>query len=389
MKKGLYFDYAASTPTDARVVRAMASLWRECFENPYSIHSRGRAAKERLDEARRAIARILGVHEREIIFTSGGTEGNNLAIFGTYEYAKYKAKVTKPRVITTDIEHTSVLEPLSRLKERGAIELIKIPVTPNGSLDLSFFEKSLSGNTILVSLMYVNNETGIILPLRKVSEIILRWKRRHATKFPYFHTDASQAPRYLPVKPETLGVDLLSLDGLKIYGPKGIGVLYKKRSIALEPLFHGGGQEDGMRSGTQNVPGAVGMSVALVLSEKERARETKRLSALKEFFIAELSKRFPKAEVNGDPRNAVPGIANIFFPESKNSEELLIALDVRGIYVSLGSACGSAGERVSEVIKALFHDKVRARKSIRISFGKETKKGDVLRLVKALGEALD
>ncbi|MEK7136215.1 MAG: aminotransferase class V-fold PLP-dependent enzyme, partial [Patescibacteria group bacterium] len=251
--KRVYLDTAAATPVDKRVRRALEPYLSFQFGNPGSIHQEGVLAKQAVTQARIMVAQSLVCLPEEIIFTSGGTESNNLAIVGTaLLYEKKHGQLG--RLITTAIEHRSILEPAQYLKSRGW-DIVILPVAPAGSLDLKKLEQEITPNTALVSLGYGNNEIGTIFPVREVAKIIRRFRKNNLTTYPLFHLDACQAPRFLPLRTAKLGVDLLTINGSKIYGPKGSGVLYKRKEIEIAAVVYGGGQESGMRSGTENVAG--------------------------------------------------------------------------------------------------------------------------------------
>jgi cysteine desulfurase len=381
MKK-VYLDYAASTPVDASVIRKMTPFWRKYFGNPYSIHAKGKEAKEFVEKARHDIAALLSVQKRELIFTSGGTEANNLALLGVLR--KGKETIQNSHIIVSSIEHSSLLEGISLLEQEG-VSITRLPVSENGVVLVRDLERALTKNTVFVSVMLVNNETGTKEPIHKLSQVIKKWRESSKSNYPYFHTDASQAARYLPINPEGLGVDLMTLDGQKMYGPKGIGLLYVKEEVLLKPLFYGGGQEHGIRSGTENVPGIIGFSQALSLISKVREKDLRHTWKLKKSFLEGLSQKGISFHVNGG-EDTVPGILNLSFPDIA-SEELLISLDTKGICVAIGSACTNRKRDVSHVIEAM-HGKERADHAIRLSFGRETKESDIRFVVSALEEIL-
>ncbi len=257
-KKRIYLDYASTTPLSKEVFVAMKPYLTEHFENPSSLYVEGVHAKKAVMDARTAIARELECRVEEIIFTSGGTEANNLALLGLFRNAM--KTIAKPHVITSVIEHPSILEVCKQIEREGA-DVTYVSVGANGIVDPKEIQKALRAETVLVSIMYANNEIGTIQPIREIARVIQNFKK--AGSDPVLHTDASQAANYLTLKVESLGVSLMTLDGSKIYGPKGVGVLYKKRSVGIEPILFGGGQEMGVRSGTENVAGIVGMAKAV------------------------------------------------------------------------------------------------------------------------------
>ena len=349
-KNRIYLDYAATT---------------EKTGNPSSIHQEGVKAKKMLEIARRKTAAFFGARPEEIIFTSGGTESNNLAIFGAIGVGGH--------AITTTIEHSSVLECFRELEKRG-VKVDYLPVNKDGILELKTLEKFLRPKTALVSIGYANGEIGAVQPIREISKIL--------SDSVIFHTDASQAPLYLNCEKETLGADLITVDGHKIYGPLGVGALFVRRGIKLKPLMFGGGQENGLRPGTENLPAITGLAEALESAKKNREKESKRLAALRNFFIAEIKKKIPEAILNSSVVAGLPNIVNFFFP-SKEAEFLALQLDAAGIAVATKSAC-LKNERESYVIKALSSDSRRATSAIRFSLGKDTKKTDLAYTIKVL-----
>ncbi|MFA6273074.1 MAG: cysteine desulfurase family protein [Candidatus Paceibacterota bacterium] len=365
MKNRIYLDYAATPPaTQAEPCEALRA-GTALIGNSSSIHQEGVKAKKMLEIARRKTAAFFGGRPEEIIFTSGGTESNNLAIFGAIGTGKH--------AITTVIEHSSVLECFRELEKRG-VEVDYLPVNNEGILELKILEKALRPETALVSVGYANGEIGVIQPIGKISKLLL--------DSVIFHIDASQAPLYLNCEKETLGADLITVDGHKIYGPLGAGALFIRRGIKLKPLMFGGGQENGLRPGTENLPAIVGLADALESAKKNRGKESLRLTKLRDFFIAEIEKEIPNAILNGDRDKRLPNIINFSF-SGKEAEFLALQLDAAGIAVATKSAC-LKNERESYVIKALGGDLNRATSSIRFSFGKDTKKSDLEYTVKVL-----
>ncbi|MEX0918614.1 MAG: cysteine desulfurase family protein [Candidatus Paceibacterota bacterium] len=374
--KRIYLDTAAGTPVAKEVWRAMKPFWTKNFGNPSGIHTEGEIAGQALAEARQAIAGHLAARSSEIIFTAGGTESNNLAIFGVA--GAWQKKAGRPgHIITTKIEHKSVLRPVAELAKRGwAVDYL--PLRTDGSVDLVELEKTLRPNTALVSVGYVNNEIGTIAPLKKISRLL----RRQTSKI-YFHTDACQAPRFLPIRPNDLGVDLLTANAAKIYGPKGAGLLYARQTVPLEALLVGGGQEAGRRSGTENVPAVVGLARALTLCEKLREKETARLTILRDYLITEVLRLVPEVAVNGGQDNRVANNANFYLP-GLSAERLVIELDARGIACSTGSACSSNDGHESHVVAAVNPAPAAASASLRFSLGRETTKRQINYLLRTL-----
>lgn len=366
-KGRIFLDTAAGTPLDEAVVAAMRPLVGRDFGNPSSLHAEGERSRAALAAARQAAADFLSAWPSEIVFTAGGTEANNLAL----------AAGGDGEVITSAIEHPSVLAPAA------ARRLIIAPVLPTGQLDLVKFAALLNPNTRLVSIMIANNEIGSLQPIAEIGRIIRRHRRRLGTPYPYFHTDACQAARFLPLNVRSLGVDLLTLNAGKIYGPKGVGLLFVRAGVNLPPLALGGGQEEGRRAGTENLPGIAGLAAALQLAARRRDREARRLSALRDWFWLELQKRVPAANLNGSLTNRLPNNLNISFP-GVLAEQVVLELDAQGFAVSTGSACAIPKHDDSYVILALGYDRARALSAIRLSFGRETTRRDLTKLLKIL-----
>ena len=401
--KRCYLDYAATTPLDPRVKRAMEPFVSKTFGNPSSIHAEGAAAKKALDETRAKVARVLEAHADEIVFTSGGTEANNLAIFGALGAVTRfnlgsgkRSNLAKPHIVTTNIEHASVLEPLRELEHRGAIEVTHVQVEPNGIVKPEKIVAAVRPNTVLVSVMYANNEIGTVQPIRKISQLISivksqksKVKNRHGKVYPLFHADACQAPLYLRCLVNALGVDLMSLDGHKIYGPKGVGALYVRRGTPLAPMILGGGQERGLRSTTENVPAIVGLAEALCIAVSEREKESSRIARLCDQLYSNVLKNIRiKAAVNGSMENGerLPNNLNISLP-GVDTEFLTLQLDARGIAVSTKSSC-LKDEKESYVVKALGGGRKRAASTLRFTLGRYTVKKDIDTTSKALRQLL-
>ncbi|MDP3726051.1 MAG: cysteine desulfurase family protein [bacterium] len=384
----VYLDYAAATPLDPRVFKAMKPFLETQFGNPSSIHNEGVRAKEAITVARKNVAKMLQAHEDEIIFTSGGTEGNNLAILGLALRQERKGtSFSKMHFITTVIEHPSVKDVFGELERRGA-SVSYIPVDAEGLVKPQELKKALRKETVLVSVMYANSEIGTIQPISEIAKMIRNFRKTHNSKFPLVHTDASQAPLYLDVNVERLGADLMTFDGHKIYGPKGVGALFKKRNVSIQPLFYGGGQEGGLRPGTENVPGIVGFAEALKYATEERKYESARITKLRDYFIKKVLSEIPNAILNGDQIKRLPNNVNISFLGIDN-EWLVLQLDARGIAVGTGSACLSQKENTSYVVAALGGDKKRASSSVRFTLGKDTSQKDLDYTITILQKVLD
>ena len=383
----IYLDYAATTPVDEKVEKAMRPYFSASFGNAGSLHSFGRDAVTAIDSARDAVAQKIGADFRDVIFTGSATEANNLALRGIIKALGFRQlgagrlepSGLAPKILVSSIEHESVLE-TARDLSAGGVEVVVLPVDGKGFVDLEKLESSLDERTVLVSVMYANNEIGTIQPVAEISKII--------KKFDYkilFHTDAVQAFQYLDCNVNMLGVDFLTLSAHKIYGPKGVGALFARNtdSTPLNPVITGGGQEFGLRSGTENVPSIVGFAKTVEITAEAREKEKKRVGELRGHFWRELKKIYPAAEINGiiDGNSTLPNILNICFPGYR-AEELLIKFDEAGIAVSAGSACQSRSAKSSHVLQALGFSEERARSSIRFSFGRLTEEREIKEALK-------
>jgi cysteine desulfurase len=373
-----YFDHASTTPVDKRVLKKMLPYFSDDFANPSGLYSPALKAKKEIDRSRAQIAKFLNCMPNEIVFTSGGTESDNLAVLGTARSEKGKVKSGKLHIITSQIEHPAVLNSCRQLEKEG-FEVTYLPVDKEGIVKIDALKKALRKNTILVSIMYANNEIGTVQPVAKISEILAKRKAKSVKLKTIFHTDACQAAGYLPMDVKKLGVDLLTINGSKIYGPKGIGALYVRDGIDIEPIIFGGGQENGLRSGTENVPAIVGLAAAIsLLSEKLKMKNEK---LLRDYVIRELLK-IPKTKLNGDRTKRLPNNINISF-DGVEGESLVLYLDKEKIYTSTGSACSSKSLEPSRVIMALSNDAERAHSSLRITLGRSTTKADADKLISA------
>ncbi len=393
-----YFDYAASTPVDPAVVKAMSPFWSDQFGNPGSLHSFGQEASAAVFEARDAIAKSIGCHYSEIVFTGSATEANNLALRGAIKSSK--SKVESPKIIVSAIEHDSVLDTCRDLEKEG-VEVVYLPVLKNGIVDLKKLESELDDRTILVSIMYANNEIGVIQPITKIAKIIRNFRNSKSSPpeaksleiaYPLFHSDAVQALNYLHCNVNDLGVDLLTLSSQKIYGPKGIGLLSVKKNLKLAPIITGGGQERGFRSGTENVPGIVGFAKAVELVAYSRELENKRLRKLREYFLKQVKKISSKIELNGDAKNRLPNNINLYIPlksgNKGSAQDLVIALDMAGFAVSPGSACAARVCSPSHVLKALGYPDEKSMSGLRITFGRQTDKKEIDSLIRAMNKII-
>ncbi|MGA8576332.1 MAG: cysteine desulfurase family protein [Candidatus Cybelea sp.] len=363
----IYLDNAATTPLRAEVGAAVREA--EANYNPSSLHAEGRRARAALDSARERIASLLGVRRNEIVFTASGTESDNLAVLGVA-----RAAVAGAHVVTTAVEHHAVLGALDRLRVEG-FETTLLPVASDGRVDPGEFEAALRPSTILASVMYANNEIGTVQP---IAELALIARRRGV----FLHTDAVQAASWLPLGVPGLGVDLLTLSAHKFGGPRGIGLLYAGSGVPLTPTIYGGGQEFGRRSGTQNLPGIVGMALALELAASERARVSDRVAPLRDRLEAGILAGIPDVRINGAaPR--LPNYLNVSFA-GVDSAALLIALDLAGIAVSAGSACTSGSLEASHVLGAMSLEERWQTSAIRFTLGVATSSAEIDRVLDVL-----
>lgn len=381
MKKHIYLDHAATTPTDPRVVKAMAPYWTKNFANPSSLYYIGQRAKNTLDNARIAVAKIFNSQPEEVIFTGGGTESINLAIKG----AVIASRLTPAHVITSNFEHHAVLNAVYALKNQGH-EVSLIPVDAEGFVMQDKLWSEIQDNTVLISIMMANNEVGTIEPIQEIGAHLEKLnKERKAKNLPhiFFHTDACQAAGALELNVDKLHVDLLSINGSKIYGPKGVGALYIRRGTALKALVDGGGQEKNLRSGTENIPGIVGLATALNIAEQNREKENKRLITLRDWTIKKLLTTIPKTLLNGHASQRLPNNINISILDIEG-EAMLLYLDEIGIQASTGSACTAQDLEPSHVIRALGRPYEAAHGSLRLTLGHSTTKEDLVFLSKKL-----
>ena len=375
----IYLDHAATTPLDGRVLEAMQPFFADDFGNPSSFHTLGVRAKDAVQEARASIAKHLGAHEDEIIFTSGGTESNNLAISGVI---KRWTGEGLPHVITSAIEHHAVLELLMSLDRKKEIELTTIGVDRTGMVSAEDVVQAFKPNTVLVSIMTANNEIGTIQPIAEIGREILKRRKAQVSAYPYLHTDACQATGFLDLNVDKSHADLLSLNGSKMYGPKGVGALYVRRGIKLQPFFVGGGQERNVRPGTENVPGIVGLAKAFELVQADREHESARLTVLRDKLALGLL-AIPKTVLNGHPIDRLPNSVNVSFIDIEG-EAAVLYLDAEGIMASTGSACASASLDPSHVILATGLSYEGAHGSIRFTLGHSTTEADIDKVIEVM-----
>jgi len=370
MTERIYADHAATTPVRNEVIASMLPYLATYGFNPSSLHAEGRAARAALDAARDTVAALLGAKPREIVFTAGGSEADTLAVVGGARAARGRGR----HVVTSAIEHHAVLHAMDLLRDEG-FEVTVLGVDASGRIDPEAFEAALRPETVLASVMLANNELGTIQPIAQLA-------RAARSRGIVFHTDAVQAPGRVPFGVESLGVDLLSLSAHKFYGPKGVGALYVRAGTPLGPLIVGGGQEHGLRAGTENVAGIVGFARALELAIIEMPAEARRLARLRDRFEAELAP-LPGIRINGRGGSRLPNVASVAFA-GIDIPTFLVRLDLEGVAVSAGSACAAGSTEPSHVMAALDVEPWVRQGTIRFSFGKLTREQDVERLVKML-----
>lgn len=370
-----YFDFAAATPLDDTVLKAMQPFFSAQFHNPSALYAPAVEVSKAVAAARADIAALLGAKPLEIVFTSGGTEANNLAIHGIMQ------QYPEANLVVSAIEHDSVRLPAHDY----AVQ--EIQVSEQGLVDPQSVVSAINDQTVLVSVMYANNEIGTVQPIRQIAVELakLRTERqKQGNKLPLvFHADAAQAGNYLDLHVHRHGVDLMTINGGKVYGPKQTGLLFVRSGVALKPLISGGGQERGRRSGTENIPGIIGLATALKLAANLRHDETKRLQVLQQYFITELERAFPEVIINGSLKQRLPNNIHITLPGTDN-ERVLMALDMQDIYAAAGSACSASNDEPSHVLQALGCDAAHIRSSLRFSMGRSTTKENIDHLLKTL-----
>lgn len=390
-KLPIYLDHAATTPVRNEVIEAMSPYFNEIYGNPSSIHGFGRRASTALDRARKAVADLLGAHEREIIFTGGGTEGDNMALRGIA--LANRDKTGANRLIVSAIEHHAVYHTAQALAENNGFDLSLLPVNHDALVSLEAFEDlladtkkgdagSMPGSDVaLVSVMMANNEVGSVQPIAEIGKMC------RERKIP-FHTDAVQAAGRLSLQVNELGVDALSISGHKIYGPKGVGCLYLRRGTPFRSMSTGGTHEHSYRAGTENVPGIVGLATALSLAESERSRESKRLQQLRDHLISSVVTSIEGAYLTGDKGRRLPHIASFIIPGAE-AEGVLIGLDMAGIAASSGSACTSGAQRPSHVLEAMGITGAEGASGLRFSLGRDNSTDEIEYVVSTLSEVVN
>lgn len=377
MSTKYYLDHAAATPLDHDVNAAMAPLRDRLFHNPSSVSLEAQAVRKAILDARKTIARVLRCRPYEVVFTSGGTESNNLAIFGVAR------GVAKPgHIITSSIEHASVLEPIRALKKHGW-KVTELPVDAYGRVDLEQLRRALTKQTRLVSIMLANNEVGTIQPIAEVAQLVKQYNSRILV-----HTDACQATGALALNVQRLGVDLLTINGSKCYGPKGSGVLFVRSGVVIEPVLYGGGQEKHLRAGTENVPAIVGLGCAVAKAEHMRTEEVKRLERIRDAMIRALQSAIPGTELNGPTRNRLANNIHLSFPRV-SGEQLVVYLEKYGVIAATGAACTTASAKPSHVLIAMGLSKARIRGSLRMTLGRSTTRTDIAKIVALVQKSVE
>lgn len=376
--KAIYLDYAAATPVDKRVLAEMMPFFADNYYNPSALYLGAREAKSALENARASVSSAIGARPSEIIFTAGGTESANLAVKGVMD------KYPEGELIISAIEHDAVLKTAQKYNHKSA------PVSEKGLIDILKLEELITDKTVLISVMYANNEVGTVQPIRDIAQLVMKirnLRKSKNNKTPlYFHTDACQAPLYLDINVARLGVDLMTLNGGKIYGPKQSGILYARAGVVIRPQIVGGGQENGFRSGTENVSACVGFAKALELTFRNKPTLNRDISTLSKYFSGELESRFG-AVINGHPKLKLPNNVHATFNGADN-ERMLFSLDSQGVYVSIGSACSASSEEPSHVLKAMGKSETDARSSLRFSLGRETTKEELDRVLGSIEIAI-
>lgn len=372
----VYLDNSATTKPYDSVVDVVTKTMKEDFGNPSSLYALGLHAEKILKRSRLVIAESIGASSDEVFFTSGGTESDNVAIFGAWESRKRQGN----RILTTSVEHPAVLKALEYLQTQGA-EVIYLPVNTDGILDMDAFRAALNKNTILVSVMHVNNETGAIMPLEEIANEIEKTGSNAI-----FHTDAVQSYGKLDTDVKRIGVDLMSLSGHKICGPKGVGALYRKKSLHLPPLLYGGGQESGLRSGTENVPGIAGFAQAVRKQQEEEIQKSKQVACVKAYLTEALKENIRYIKINTS-QNSSPFILNVSFCGCRG-EVILHMLEQHEIYISTGSACSSK-KRGSHVLEAMGLSEEEKQSAVRFSFSSENTIAQIDYVMEKLKEAVE
>lgn len=378
--KNIFLDYAGGTPVSSTVLKEMQK-YHNIFANPSGLYSESVVAKELLGTFRARVAKVLNVNKNEIVFTSGGTEGNNLALLGVFE-ASFERNKNKfiPHFITTAIEHSSTLEVCKEIERRGG-EVTVVSVGEDGLVSLDELSRAIKTNTVLISITLANSEIGTIQPVSEIAKIIKQFKTK---EYPYLHVDTGGSPLYLSMDIARHGIDLLTLDSGKIYGPKGIGALFVRSGLNIKPIIFGGGQERGLRSGTENLSAISGFTLALEEALENREEESERLTKIRDYAIDKILSTFPGSKLNGSQKHRLPNNINICF-KGLDAEFATIELDILGFSVSYSSSCMTLKDDFSSyVIRALYKNDECSKSSLRFTLGKFSQKSDIDKLVLAL-----
>ncbi len=382
LMKQVYLDYAATTPVEAAVLKKMQPYFSEKYGNPSSVHQMGEEARLAVEKARQQVADFLGCSAEEVYFISSTSESDNWVISGVVEKARAQG-LKQPHIITSAFEHKAILEPVRALAKNGLAEITFLPVNREGLVEAKDLRKAIKKNTVLVSVMYANSEIGTIQPIREIGQIIKKINGKRQQPI-IFHTDAVQAVNYLNCRVDYLEVNCLSFSGHKIYGPKGVGVLYIRKGTAISPLIRGGGHERGMRSGTENVPGIVGLGEAVKLvAGKQKQGETVKIKKLRNKLITGVLKDIPDAQLNGSFKERLPNNAHFSF-KGVEGESIIVGLSQKGIMAATGSACASHSLKPSHVLLALGLSSEQAHASVRFTLGRRTTSQDIDYVLKVL-----
>jgi len=371
-----YMDHSATSPVNPEVLEAMLPYFTESFGNASTLYALGREARTAMENGRKQVASLIGAKPEEVYFTSGGTESDNIAIKGTTSKLKNKGN----HIITSDIEHPAVEETCKYLEKNG-YQVTYLPVGEEGIVKVSDVEAAITPETILITVMHANNEIGTIQPIKEIGALARE-------KGIYFHTDAVQSVGKIPVNVEDMNVDLLSISAHKLYGPKGVGVLYIRRGVQIDPLFHGGGHERGMRPGTENIPGIVGLGKACQIAEENLDHNQEYITQLRDHLIKGVLEAVDNVQLNGHPLKRLPGNAHFSF-QNVRGEPLTFLMDAKGVDVSTGSACSTKKVEPSHVLRAMGLDGEAANGSLRVTLGKENTPEDIDLAIKNIRLAVE
>lgn len=377
-QKQIYLDHAATTPVAPAVFRKMQPYFSIKYGNPSSIHQLGDQARQAVEKARQQVASFLGCSAQEIYFISSTSESDNWVILGAIEKARARG-LKKPHIITSSFEHKAILEPIRVLEKKGLIEATLLPINQDGLVEIKDLEKKIRKNTILISVMYANSEIGTVQPIKQIGQVVKKVNSKRKDPI-IFHTDAVQAVNYLNCQVDYLGVNCLSFSAHKIYGPKGIGALYIRKDTALSPLIRGGGQERNLRSGTENVPGIVGLGETVSRVNRNKDKELKKL---RDKLITGVLKDVPDVQFNGSLKDRLPNNAHFSF-KGAEGESIVLSLSAKGVFASTGSACASHSLSPSHVMLALGLSHEQAHASVRFTLGQSTTSQEIAYLLKIL-----